>query len=173
MCEITNGKIYVADRDLVCYKVMFENGNILQSACQGYEYEIGREYCEKAFEYRCLTDDVIYEAWYKVPSSFAGMGKKLYYLPKWEKNYTIYPNMYLNRIETDLRYSRCGFYSYTYYGNSRMESYSEIVSKIYGSDRIKCVRCRIPEGSKYMVSDNGEVFVSERIVIDNAWSLDV
>lgn len=161
MCEITNGKIYVADRDLVCYKVMFENGNILQSACQGYEYEIGREYCVKAFEYRCLNGDDIYEVWYKPLSLF----------DRWKKKYSIYPNMYLNRIETDLRYTHCGFYSYTYYGNSSMEFDSELLSKIYESDMIKCVRCRIPEGSKYMVSDNGEVFISERIVIDDSWPL--
>ena len=161
MCEITNGKIYVADRDLVCYKVMLENGEQLESVCQRYEYEIGREYCVKAFEYRCLTDDVIYEVWYKPLLLFG----------RWKKEYSIYPNTYKNIISTDLHYTRCGFYSYTYYGNGEMEFDSELVSKIYESDMIKCVRCRIPEGSKYMVSDNGEVFISERIVIDDAWSL--
>ena len=158
MCEITKGKIYVADRDLVCYKVMLEKGNILESAHHRYEYEIGREYCVKAFEYRCLTDNVIYEAWDMPLSPFA----------RWRKFYTLYPNMYMSRIETDLRHTRCGFYSYTYYGNGRMKMmwlFHEML------DRIKCVRCRIPEGSKYMVSDDGEVFISERIVIDDAWSL--
>ena len=161
MCEITNGKIYVADRDLVCYKVMLENGEQLTSLHHRYEYEIGREYCVNGFEYKCLNDDVIYEVWDRPLSSFAG----------WRKIYTINPYMYMNRIETDLCYTRCGFHSYTEYGNSRMESDSELVSKYYGSDRIKIVRCRIPEGSKYMVSDNGDVFISNRIVIDDAWSL--
>lgn len=162
MCEITNGKIYVADRDLVCYKIVVEKEGQLMSSHQGHEYEIGREYCVRGFEYNCLNDDyVIYEVWNKSLSAFAG----------WGKYYTIYPSLYINRIETDLRHTRCGFYSYTYYGNERMEFDCELVSKFYGSDMIKIVRCRIPEGSKYMVSENGEVFISERIVIDDAWSL--
>lgn len=161
MCEITNGKIYVADRDLVCYKVMIEKGNILESIYREYEYKIGREYCINGFEYGCLADDAIYEVWYKPPSLFTG----------WVKKYTVYPSIYKNVISTDLRYTCCGFYSYTYYGNGRMEFDSELVSKINESDKFKCARCRIPKGSKYMVSDNGEVFVSERIVIDDAWSL--
>lgn len=162
MCEITNGKIYVADRDLVCYKIMLENEEQLTSLHHSYEYKIGWEYCINGFEYRCLTDDVIYEAWNRYLSPFA----------EWGKCYSILPHIYLSNItKTDLRYTRYGFYSYTYYGNSRMECDSELVSKIYESDMIKFVRCRIPEGSKYMVSDNGDVFISERIVIDDAWSL--
>lgn len=161
MCEITNGKIYVADWDLVCYKVMFEKGEQLVSLHHRYEYEIGREYCVKTFDYRRLTDDVIYEVWYRPLTSFA----------RWRKNYTIYPYMYMSRIETDLQYTHHGFYSYTYYGNGSMECDIKENRVIYGSDRIRFVRCRIPEGSKYMVSDNGEVFISERIVIDDAWSL--
>ena len=161
MCEITNGKIYVADRDLVCYKVMFEKGEDLESLHHRYKYEIGREYCVNGFEYKCLNYDVIYEVWNINCSPFAG----------WSKCYSIFPNMYMSRIETDLQYTHRGFYSYTYYGNERMELDSEVVSKAYGPDRIKFVRCRIPEGSKYMVSDYGDVFISERIVIDDAWSL--
>ena len=160
MCEITNGKIYVADRDIVCYKVMFKKGERLESLHNGYEYEIGREYGVRGFEYRCLKDDVIYEAWYRPLTSFAG----------WGKIDTIYPYIYKNVIETDLRYTRCGFYSYTYYGNGRMETMWPFYG-LYGFDRIKIVRCRIPEGSKYVVSDDREVFVSERIVIDDAWTL--
>lgn len=168
MCEITNGKIYVADRDLVCYKVMFKKGNILESVHQGYEYKIGWTYCVKAFEYRCLTGDIIYEEWEQSLSSYAG----------WRKDYTTYPTMHLDCINTGLRYTQCGFYSYTYYGNSSMELENKILNAtmmlpIYGPDKIKIVRCRIPEGSKYMVSDNGEVFISERIVIDDAWLSDV
>ena len=162
MCEITNGKIYVADRDMVCYKVMLENGEQLASFHHGYEYKIGREYCVKAFDYRCLTDDAIYEAWNKPLSSFAG----------WRKIYTVYPYMYMNRIETDLHYTHCGFYSYTYYGNESMKMLWPFYELYDGLHRVRCVRCRIPEGSKYMVSDNGEVFISERIVIDDAWSLE-
>lgn len=163
MCEITNGKIYVADRDLVCYKVMFEKGEQLKSLRRGYKYEIGHEYCVNGFEYRCLTDDVIYEAWDRSRSSFAG----------WRKIYTLFPEIYLGGINTDLCNTRCGFYSYTYYGNGRMEMMLQLyrLDRI-NLDRIKIVRCRIPEGSKYMVSDNGEVFISERIVIDDAWSVD-
>lgn len=161
MCEITNGNIYVADRDLVCYKVMFENGEHLESLHHRYEYEIGREYCVNGFEYRCLNDDVIYEVCNMNLSPFAG----------WRKCYSIFPYMYMSIIETDLQYTHRGFYSYTYYGNGRMECDSELVIKIHGSNRVRFVRCRIPEGSKYMVSDNGDVFISERIVIDDAWSL--
>ena len=163
MCEITNGKIYVADRDLICYKVMVEKGGQLMSSNQGYEYEIGREYCVRGFEYDCLNDDTIYEAWYNPLSSFGG----------WRKYYTNFPDIYLhsNIIKTDLCKTRCGFYSYTYHGNDRMEYDCGLVSKFYGSDMIKIVRCRIPKGSKYMVNDDGEVFISERIVIDDAWSL--
>jgi hypothetical protein len=162
MCEITNGKIYVADRDLVCYKVMLEKGEDLKSLHQVYEYKIGWEYRVEGFEYRCcMTNNIIYEVWNRNFSPFAG----------WRKIYTTFPNLYYNGIWTDLCYTRCGFYSYTYYGSERMEFDSEVVSEVYGSDRIRFVRCRIPEGSKYMVSDNGEVFISERIVIDDAWSL--
>lgn len=162
MCEITNGKIYVADRDLICYKVMFETDGQLESLHNRYEYEIGREYREKAFEYRCcMTDNIIYEVWNRNLSPFAG----------WRKDYTIHPLMYNDEIKTDLCYTRCGFYSYTYYRNGKMECDFDLAVKLYGSNRIKCVRCRIPEGSKYMVSDNGEVFISERIVIDDTLSL--
>lgn len=165
MCEITNGKIYVADRDIVCYKVVLEKGNILESVHQGYEYKIGQEYCISGFEYKCCLTEDIYEVWRRSISPFAG----------WGKIYTIYPNMYFDRINTGLQYTRCGFYSYAYYRNDRMEcdiKENRMIYAIYGSDRLKCVRCRIPKGSKYMVSDNGEVFISERIVIDDAWSLE-
>lgn len=163
MCEITNGKIYVADRDLVCYKVMLEKGEQLDSLYHRYEYEIGREYCVEGFEYSLNNDD-IYEVWNRNLSSFAG----------WGKIYTIFPHICLSNItKTDLCSTRYGFYSYTYYGNERMKCDSELVIKVHGSDRIRFVRCRIPEGSKYVVSDNGEVFISEKIVIDDAWSLDV
>ena len=165
MCEITNGKIYVADRDIVCYKIMTEKGNILKSIYQGQEYKIGREYCIEGFEYKCCRRDNIYETWRRHLSPFAG----------WEKIYRQNPNMYsdlgsimLGSIKTDLWFTFRGFYSYAYYGNGSMEYMLPI---IYGLDRIRCVRCRIPAGSKYMVSDNGEVFISERIVIDDAWSL--
>ena len=161
MCEFTNGKIYVADRDLVCYKVMVEKGGQLSSLHHGYKYEIGREYCVEGFEYRCLMDDDIYGVWDRNFSAFAG----------WREDYTIYPGMYNGAIKTDLCCTRCGFYSYTYYGNGRMEFDTEMDIMVYRLDMIRCVRCRIPEGSKYMVSDNGEVFISERIVIDDAWSL--
>lgn len=163
MCEITNGKIYVADKDMVCYKIMDEKGDILESLHNGYEYKIGREYCVNGFEYKCCRTYNIYEVWCRSLSSFAG----------WRKVYTVHPYIYSDFIITDLRNTRCGFYSYTYYGNGSMEWDIKDILHIYGSDRIKCVRCRIPEGSKYMVSDNGEVFISERIVIDDAWSLDV
>ena len=166
MCEITNGKIYIADRDLVCYKVMVEKGEELESIYQGYEYEIGREYCVKDFEYWCLNNDAIYEVWYKTFTPFA----------EWRKIYSRYPTRYSKNIKTDLCKTHCGFYSYTYYGNGSMDSMEyeiKVDRPIYESKRIKCVRCRIPEGSKYMVSDNGEVFISERIVIDDAWLLDV
>lgn len=162
MCEITNGKIYVADRDLVCYKIMVERDGQLTSLHNRYEYEIGREYCVRGFEYRCLGDDVIYEGWEKPLSSFDG----------WSKCYSMWSNMCKSAIETDLCYTRNGFYSYTYYGNGRMEFDSDLATTCYGlSGRIKIVRCRIPEGGKYVVSDSGEVFISERIVIDDAWSL--
>ena len=163
MCEITDGKIYVADRDLVCYKVMIEKGEDLESLHQGYEYKIGQEYCISGFEHKCCLTEDIYEVWSRPLSSYAG----------WGKIYTIYPNMYFERINTGLWFTRCGFYSYTYYGSGRMEYDIEQILPIRGLDRFKCVRCRIPEGSKYMVSDNGEVFISERIVIDDAWLLDV
>ncbi len=164
MCEITNGKIYVADRDLVCYKVMLEKGEDLQSLHHEYEYEIGREYCVDGFEDKCLYDDAIYEVWNRPISPFAGWGKISRMLP----DIFLYSNI---AIKTDLRYTYCGFYSYTYYGNSRMEFDYELDSKIDVLGRLRFVRCRIPEGSKYMVSDNGECFISERIVIDDAWSL--
>ena len=167
MCEITNGKIYVADRDLVCYKILFERIGGLESLHKGYRYEIGQECCVKGFEYRsCLTNYILYEVWYIPFTWFGG----------WRKDYTIFPNMNKNAIKTDLYYTRSGFYSYTYYGNSKMEHDLEQVKSLYGGIdgyTIKLVRCRIPEGSKYMVSDDGEVFISERIVVDDAWSLDV
>lgn len=163
MCEITNGKIYVADRDLVCYKIVVEKEGQLMSTHQGYKYKIGQEYCVESFEYNCLNDAVMYEVWYKSLSPFAG----------WVKEHTLFPGIYLysDIIKTDLRSTNCGFYSYTYYGNDRMEYDCELVSKFYGPAMVKIVRCRIPKGSKYMVNDDGEVFISERIVIDDAWSL--
>ena len=163
MCEITNGKIYVADRDLVCYKLMFDKEGLLKSVYQQYEYEIGREYCIRAFEYRCCQNDniIVYEAWSKTLHSLYGL--------IWKKVYTIRPHLYNNIIARDLCFTRCGFYSYTYYGNDSMERGIKNIFSIHGFEKLKCVRCRIPEGSKYMVSDDGEVFISERIVIDDAW----
>lgn len=163
MCEITNGKMYVADRDLVCYKIVFERIGGLESLHKGYRYEIGQECCVKGFEYRsCLANDILYEGWYLSHPFFTG----------WRKEHTTLPNMYVNAIKTDLYYTRSGFYSYTYYGNGKMERDFELVKRLYGGcslhlpNPIKLVRCRIPEGSKYMVSDDGEVFISERIVVD-------
>lgn len=161
MCEITNGKIYVADRDLVCYKIMVERGGQLTSLHQGYGYEIGREYCVNDFEYTCLKDDDVYEEWHKLFPSFTG----------WGKCYTIWPNLYMRAIKTDLFFTSNGFYSYTYYGNGSMEYGFDLAVMMRGLGGAKYVRCRIPEGSKYMVDDSGEVFISERIVIDDAWSL--
>jgi hypothetical protein len=165
MCEITNGKMYVADRDLVCYKIMLEMIGGLESLHKGYRYEIGQECCVKGFEYRsCLSNYILYEGWY-IPLTWLGEWKK----DVWRKDYTVYPNTYVNAIKTDLYYTHFGFYSYTYYGNGKMERDLGQVKSLYGGycpNPIKLVRCRIPEGSKYMVSDDGEVFISERIVVD-------
>ena len=159
MCEITNGKIYVADRDLVCYKLLLGKGEVLESLHYSQEYRIGREYFVSGFKHRCLIkDDIIYERWDRLLSPFAG----------WRKGYSI---MHNDGIGTDLCYTRCGFYSYTYYGNGRMEYDSILAINLHWPKKIKIVRCRIPKGSKYVVSDSGEVFISERIVIDDAWTL--
>ena len=60
--------------------------------------------------------------------------------------------------------SSYGFYSYTYYMNGKME---HDLKKYSIKRKFVAAKFIISEGAQYCVSDDGEVFISDRIIFDS------
>lgn len=183
MCELTNGKRYTADRDITCYKLVmddfwnYDGGKHISylPAVQGNKaggnkirYYEGEEYTEKRF---CLSWDKVLEGWtfdlktyswkygiYSEQSVYAVKDKvepcrnKLWFIK--------------NEPLEDLHITHYGFYSYSYFMNGKMEDNAKWLTKFPGIYRV--ARCKIPAGAEYYVSDNGEAFISNKIVFEKA-----
>ena len=80
-----------------------------------------------------------------------------------------YENAYWKNITTDvipdMFSSECGFYSYTRFMNSQMKESSE--NLWIGRMPIYAARYIIPKGSRYYVSDDANVYVSDTLVLDD------
>lgn len=183
MCELTNGKRYTADRNIICYKLVMDDfwnygggkrlsylpaveGN--SNNCNSLRYHEGEEY----FEYRfCLSWERVKEYWafdtkkktwkngvcsdislFAVRDNFAPCRNKI-----WFVNENPIDGMFLTHY---------GFYSYTYFMNGKMKDNAKWLTKFPGTYRV--ARCKIPAGAEYYVSDNGEAFISNKIVFEKA-----
>ena len=182
MCELTNGKIYTADRDIVCYKIVMADepfSDVWHSPvyagsmryCEGnvYGFAVGLDFIN-----RCMH-------WGTGITSLWKLG--IFSDSCWKHEVCLYENAssewqkffkgYTKAIQFDhkaaegLKLSKEGLYTYSNYMNGRMERDLEFYKKESGEKhKYFPARCRIPKGSKYIVSDSGEVFVSERLCFD-------
>ena len=190
MCELTNGKIFVADRDIDCYKIVKrkiefyneESGKtfdqiLVPAVFQAMpQYEIGQVYRLVNFDKRCINRDVVTVwvfkkndfTWYKVTISveqYRMLFSQILMCDTSGFNYSPYGACRVIHNEEDLIQTARGYYSYTHYMNGKMEKDLEWYNAMGDGDYV-AVKCTIPEGSKYIVSENGECFVSESIVIN-------
>ena len=79
-----------------------------------------------------------------------------------------------NHCLTNLVKTECGFYSYTRYMNERMLKSIERNSGWYDCKNILVIgRFIIPKGSRYYVSDDANVYVSERIKFDGVVNVEL
>jgi len=182
MCELTNGKRYVADRDITCYKLVMDDfwnrcGKQISylPAVQGNKaggnkirYYEGEEYTEKRF---CLSWDRVLEGWtfdLKTYSWKCGIyAEQSVFLVK-DRVEPCRNKLWFIKNEPleDLHITHYGFYSYTYYMNGKMEDNAKWLTKFAGTYRV--ARCKIPAGAEYYVSDNGETFISNRLIFEKA-----
>lgn len=172
MCEVTNGKIYVADEDIICYKLVIKTG--IPGAYKpgvnvsNLRYIEGVRYREDRFN--IIGSDTLRECW-----TYSSEGGGMWYYRKdlsvgtieyYRKHFT---KWVIDDRETDCCMTNKGFYSYTYFMNGRMSSdifwYRSCITYVVA-------RCRIPKGARYCVSDDGEVFVSDEIVFEEVLDID-
>lgn len=158
------GHVYVADRPLVCYKYVCYNGEWVSPLYNKQTWEEGKEYEtelsvsgeEKMFDFYLYW---IYDNPRLVKRTL-DEGMKNDYLEAFGEH-----NCNINE-RPDLFKSGKGFYSFTNFMNGAMEEFKRI-SPVDG-----IMRCEIPVGSRYMVSDDGMVFISERLkCVENIKSL--
>lgn len=182
MCELTNGKIYTADRDIVCYKIVMATvprSKRWDSPVYGglktyYEGNVYSFADAGDFVHRCIHKDTSLTAVWKLgifPDS------------RWKHEVGLYDNVskmwqrffkgqikaiqFDHKATEDLKLSKEGLYTYSYYMNGRMEKDLERYENDWGTtyDYFPA-RCRIPAGSKYIVGDSGEVLISEKLCFD-------
>lgn len=197
MCEITNGKIFVADRDISCYKIIrkrpelcWENGHpkewksvMVPANHNGMYYEIGKEYRINNFRQECFeknNEDSVVTAWLLSETGDRLWTKRSMSLRNFRyiatqivmhnmssvvmSTYSAYTPVYNeNYIAT-----KSGFYAYTHYMNGKMSKDLEwhVRMKTDETRNYVAVKCTIPKGSHYLVSDSAECFVSEKIILD-------
>lgn len=190
MCELTNGKIFVADRDIDCYKIVKQKIELFNELRQEKFvqtlvpavfqaklcYEIGQVYRLVNFENYCINKDVVTVwvfkksdfTWYKITLSNEQYIMLFHQILMCNDD-GLYPSPYgacrIIHNEKDLKQTMRGYYSYTHYMNGNMEKDLKWYSETGDGDYV-AVKCTIPEGSKYLVSENGECFVSESIVLN-------
>ena len=172
MCEVTNGKIYVADEDIICYKTVKNSG--LPGAYRpavnvsNFCYIEGVRYVEGGFN--ITGSDEVRECWVRngADSHIEGRGMWFHNVYKvgnleYFREYFTKDEWVFEDRETDYCMTNKGFYSYTHFMNGRVTS-----DVFRNCGWIPCVvaRCIIPKGARYCVSDDGEVFVSDEIVFD-------
>ncbi len=163
MCEVTNGKIYVADEDIICYKLVEKtgiSGAYLPAMNAGdFLYFEGERYREDRFNF--TGSDELRECWV-----YKGVGmwyRNVYKVDNIEYYRKKFPEWVFKDMEADCCMTNKGFYSYTYFMNGRM---SGDIFWYRGWIPYVVARCRIPKGARYCVCDNGEVFVSDEIVFE-------
>lgn len=182
MCELTNGKIYTADRDIVCYKIVMAN-EPLSDVWHPPVYALSMRYCEGNMYGFAMGLDFVHRCTHK-DTGITGMWKLgIFSVSRWKHEVCLCDNVssewqkffkgYTKAIQFDykategLKLSNEGLYTYSHYMNGRMEKDLEFYKKESGGrHRYFPARCRIPKGSKYIVSDDGEVFISERLCFD-------
>ncbi|MBR4589772.1 MAG: hypothetical protein IKO36_03825 [Bacteroidaceae bacterium] len=182
MCEITNGKIYIADKDIVCYKLIEKiekNGRtkyrpaIFSNNFGNLGYVEGLLYSEDKF---CVLDSTeLKDVWIFNTFKKSWRHNILQYIDNNKvisRPYSPYTNKMYNFANSDSHLRVCdsstdycmslyGFYSYTYYMNGKMEEDYDLYNHEYGVH--VPAKFVIPKGSFYCVSDDGEVFISNRI----------
>lgn len=182
MCELTNGKRYTADRDITCYKLVMDDFWTCRGKQISYlpavqctsnrgsliRYKEGEEYFEKRF---CLSWDRVLEGWsfdLKAYSWKCGIYAEQSVLLLKNRSEPYRNKLWFIKDEPleNLYTTHYGFYSYTYYMNGKMEHNANWLTRFPGTYRV--ARCKIPAGAEYYVSDNGETFISNKIVFEKA-----
>lgn len=172
MCEIIDTTNvpetgFVADRDIPCYKIMAspmtETDFDWKSVVYGREYSSGQTYrsavgARRVRVYRICTKDMHGNIRFV-------LGSENLLRDMLEDGCVVgEPEMVADAI------SCRGFHSYTHYMNEKMK----FDCKVYGNRRIsnmkgvEVVRCKIPAGSAYFVSENCMTYISDTIVTEEA-----
>lgn len=152
---------FTAEEDILCYKILvkprFECEN-LKSHYFDHAYAIGRQYVSPAK----IEENPMFLGHFMKKKMLAAV-----YMESLDAENFKYPGFLNVEIigdvrKTDLHASCGGFHSYTRYMNGDMRC--EMRCR---SENLVAVRCRIPKGSSYYVSDDGMTYVSDSIVIDS------
>lgn len=149
---------FLADEDITCYKVMRRNqGDGIVSIYKGFGYETGKTYRSLLFKPggRVVRNCIV--------SSVSGNLTWLYVIIAGGIINHRYKHIGYE-VQTGLSASSEGIYSYTGYMNGDMD-YEVKMLRSFNVEAV-VVRCTIPKGSRYYVSDDGETYVSDNITID-------
>ena len=156
MGELTSGNIYVADEDIVCYKIVFKTEHfgevVYVSSWYGKIYREGCWYKEDVAS--IVSNEKVEIVWMYAPVYDCWL----------QESVTVgYDDGYICVTGS-------GFYSYTHFMDGSMcEHLRDIVNR---GEKPSFARCRIPKGAIYCVSDNGETFVSDKIVFEKVLDID-
>lgn len=172
MCEVIDTTNvpetgFVADGDILCYKILakpiIKTDFDWMSIVYGMKYSSGQTYrslmcARRAGVYRVCTKDIDGNIRFALVSDdslqeMIGIGCVVG-----------------NPVIVGDAISCGGFHSYTRYMNEKMK----FDCKVYGNWRtvhtkgVEVVRCRIPAGSAYFVSENCGAYISDTIVMEEA-----
>ncbi len=162
MGELTNGNIYVADDDIVCYKIVFKTEHFGEVVYVSSWYDqIYREGCRyKKDDASIVSNEKAEIVWMYAPVYDCWLQGRV----------TVGYDLGSTIDDGYLRVTGSGFYSYTHFMDGSMcEHLCDMVRR---GEKPSLARCRIPKGARYCVTDNGETFVSDKIVFDKVLDID-
>lgn len=155
---------FTADEDIVCYKVMEQRpgAGFMLSLHKEFGYLAGETYVSGvAAPGRRVSRRCRYNKHTNSLSWVTCAEKRLpCEITVCDSRYSVVGN----DVRTGLSMSAAGTYSYTHYMNGEMVDEMRIAECVGANPVV--VRCRIPRGSRYYVSDDGMTYVSDMITID-------
>lgn len=151
---------FTASEDIVCYKVLKRNNNCLESPVTKFCYKIGKtvKKCQIVLSDKKVLNTVVYRL----------REKTLYKLLLTENHYLFSTTNLMKFVgikDSGLAETTTGYYSFTGYMNGEMKRLVKIMLDVWDCPIV--VRCTIPKGSKYYVSDNSETFVSNQLKVEH------
>ena len=154
-------EVYIADEDIICYKILDYYSGVLSSPYRGTKWSVGET---KKSDINVLKDEI-------VKFSYRDWGRRM---KTFHESKDIVENNYKKQIikipkleivaSTSLRKITNGLYSFANYMNGEMADYVDIHKK--ARETFVTARCAIPKGSRYHVNTQGTVFVSDALKLE-------